>query len=97
VFRAVRRALAGFHRNGKVSCDLCTVDGGLAIKQVNEPGARKQSNLVDIESEMIYHKTRKAFESPIYRRSRLAARLILKARAGKKLKDRKNSGGASGR
>jgi hypothetical protein len=36
---------------------------------------------------MIYHKPRRAFESPIYRRSRLAARLILKARAGKKLKD----------
>jgi hypothetical protein len=36
---------------------------------------------------MIYYKTRKAFESPIYRRSRLAARLILKARAGRKLKD----------
>ena len=38
-------------------------------------------------AKMISYKTREAFESPIYRRSRLAARLILKARAGKKLKE----------
>ena len=36
---------------------------------------------------MISYKTRKAFESPIYRRNRLAARLLLKAGAGKKLKE----------
>ena len=40
-----------------------------------------------VESGMSNNKARKAFESPIYRRSRLAARLILKARGGKELKD----------